>query len=131
MKEILVWDIYVADSDEQAWAEAGPEITRFWQLATENVWRGDSVTMDDLPRFTERFAYFPGGLTVKRLDEWGISLIVCPDTVVKKARQVIATARPDILSACSAWRTEPRVGDEVDRTIRDACDARLSAEPLG
>ncbi|HYY15934.1 MAG TPA: LLM class flavin-dependent oxidoreductase, partial [Gammaproteobacteria bacterium] len=29
---IMVREIYVADSDERAWAEAGPEITRFWQL---------------------------------------------------------------------------------------------------
>ncbi len=94
---VLVRDIYVADSDERAWAEAAPQIARFWQLATDNVWRGDSVTTDDLPRFTERFAYFPGGLTLKRLDEWGTSLIGSPETVLKKAREVMATARPDSL----------------------------------
>jgi len=66
---IMVRDIYVAETDEQAWSEAPPQITRFWQLATDNVWRGDSISTDDLPKFTERFAYFPGGLTVKRLDE--------------------------------------------------------------
>ena len=27
---------------------------RFWQLATDNVWRGDSVSTDDLPKYTER-----------------------------------------------------------------------------
>ena len=50
---ILVRDIYVADSDEQAWAEAVPEITRFWQLATDNVWCYEPITPDELPRFTE------------------------------------------------------------------------------
>jgi len=94
---IMVRDIYIAETDEQAWAEAAPEITRFWQLATDNVWRGNSITTDDLPRFTERFAYFPGGLTVKRMDEWGTSLIGSPETVLKKARQMIETARPDCL----------------------------------
>jgi len=94
---IMVRDIYVAETDEQAWSEAPPQITRFWQLATDNVWRGDSVSIDDLPKFTERFAYFPGGLTVKRLDEWGTSLIGSPDMVVQKARAMIATAKPDSL----------------------------------
>ena len=94
---IMVRDVYVADSDEQAWAEAAPQIARFWQLATDNVWRGDSVSTDDLPKFTERFSYFPGGLNVKRLDEWGTSLIGSPDTVIKKARAMIATAKPDSL----------------------------------
>ena len=46
---IMVRDIYVADSDEKAWAEAPPQITRFWQLATDNVWRGDPLSTDDLP----------------------------------------------------------------------------------
>jgi len=94
---IMVRDIYVADSDEQAWAEAGPEITRFWQLATDNLWRREPITTDDLPRFTERFAYFPGGLTLKRTDEWGVSLIGSPETVARKARAMIETARPDSL----------------------------------
>ena len=92
---IMVRDVYVADSDEQAWAEAGPEITRFWQLATDNVWQSDPITTDDLPRFTERFAYFPGGLTLKKADEWGVSLIGSPKTVIQKARAMIETARPD------------------------------------
>ena len=94
---IMVRDIYVAATDEQAWQEAPPQITRFWQLATDNVWRGDFVTPDDLPKFTERFAYFPGGLSLKRLDEWGTSLIGSPETVIKKAREMIETARPDCL----------------------------------
>jgi len=94
---IMVRDIYVAETDEQAWAEAGPEITRFWQLATDNVWRGESVKPEDLPKFTERFVYFPGGLTLKRMDEWGTSLIGNPETVIKKARAMIETARPDSL----------------------------------
>ena len=32
-----------------------------------------------------------------RLDEWGTSLIGSPDTVIKKARAVLATAKPDSL----------------------------------
>ena len=94
---IMVRDIYVADTDEQAWREATPQIVRFWQLATDNFWRGDSLSGDDLPKFTERFPYFPGGLTVKRLDEWSTSLIGSPDTVIKKAREMIQTAKPDCL----------------------------------
>ncbi|MCE3241199.1 MAG: Luciferase-like monooxygenase [Deltaproteobacteria bacterium] len=94
---IMVRDIYVAETDEQAWKEAVPQLVRFWQLATDNVWRGDSVSADDLPKFTERFPYFPGGLTVKRLDEWGTSLIGSPQTVIAKARAMIETAKPDSL----------------------------------
>ncbi len=94
---IMVRDIYVADSDEQAWREAVPEIMRFWQLATDNYWRGETVSEADLTRFTERYVYYPGGLTIKRLDEWGTSLIGSPETIVKKARAMIATAKPDSL----------------------------------
>jgi len=47
------------------------------------------------PPIHERFAYFPGGLTLKRMDEWGTSLIGSPETVIKKARLMIETARPD------------------------------------
>ena len=94
---ILVRDVYVADSDEQAWKEAAPEIARFWQLATDNVWRGECVASDALPRYTERYPYFPGGLTVDRLNEWGTSLIGSPETVTQKARVIIDTARPDSL----------------------------------
>ena len=94
---IMVRDVYVADSDEQAWREAAPELMRFWQLATDNVWRGDALTDDDLKRYTERYVYYPGGLTVKRLDEWGTSLIGSPQSVIKKARVMIETAKPDSL----------------------------------
>ena len=41
------------------------EITRFWQLASDNVWRPEPVTTEDLTRFTKRFAYFQGGLTLE------------------------------------------------------------------
>lgn len=94
---IMVRDIYVADTDEQAYREAVPEIMRYWQLATDNVWRGDTVSEADLTRFTERYAYYPGGLTIKRLDEWGTSLIGSPETVIKKARMTIETTKPDSL----------------------------------
>jgi alkanesulfonate monooxygenase SsuD/methylene tetrahydromethanopterin reductase-like flavin-dependent oxidoreductase (luciferase family) len=129
---ILVRDIYVADSDEQAWAEAAPEIARFWQLATDNVWRGDSVTTDDLPRLTERFAYFPGGLTLKRLDEWGTSLIGNPETVAKKARQMIETARPDSLVGMFSFGglSHAQVTHSIERFATRVMP-RLAAEPLG
>lgn len=94
---IMVREIYVADSDEQAWAEAGIQITRFWQLATDNVWKDDTMTTDDLTRFTSRFAYFPGGLSIDRLDEWGVSLVGSPETVAAKARQMLERAQPDAL----------------------------------
>jgi alkanesulfonate monooxygenase SsuD/methylene tetrahydromethanopterin reductase-like flavin-dependent oxidoreductase (luciferase family) len=94
---IMVRDIYVADTDEQAWREAVPEIMRFWQLATDNYWRGETVSEADLTRFTERYVYYPGGLTIKRLDEWGTSLVGSPETVIKKARAMIASAKPDSL----------------------------------
>jgi alkanesulfonate monooxygenase SsuD/methylene tetrahydromethanopterin reductase-like flavin-dependent oxidoreductase (luciferase family) len=94
---IMVRDIYIADTDEQAWQEAVPELMRFWQLATENFWRGDSLSGDDLVKFTERYVYYPGGLTVARLDEWGTSLIGSPETVIAKARAMIETAKPDSL----------------------------------
>ena len=94
---IMVREIYVADTDTRAWAEAGPEITRFWQLATDNIWSQEPITTDDLPRFTKRFPYFPGGLTLERIEEWGTGLIGSPETVVKKARVMIESARPDSL----------------------------------
>jgi len=93
----MVRDIYVADTDEQAWREAVPELMRFWQLATDNVWRGDTLSDDDLVKYTERYVYYPGGLTVKRLDEWGTSLIGSPATVITKARAMIETTKPDSL----------------------------------
>lgn len=94
---IMAREIYVADSDAQAWAEATPEIVRFWQLAQDNLWRNEPITTDDLPRFTERFPYFPGGLRVDRIDEWGTSLIGSPETVARKARRMIDMAQPDSL----------------------------------
>jgi alkanesulfonate monooxygenase SsuD/methylene tetrahydromethanopterin reductase-like flavin-dependent oxidoreductase (luciferase family) len=94
---IMVRDIYVADSDEQAWREAGPELTRFWQLATDNFWRGDIVSPESLPKFTERYPYFPGGLTVEKMNEWSTSAIGSSDTVIKKTREMIEIARPDTL----------------------------------
>ncbi len=94
---ILVRDIYVAETDEQAWSEAGPQITRFWQLARDNVWSSEPISTEDLPRFTERFAYFPGGLTLERLRDWQTSLIGSPQTVATHARALIQAANPDSL----------------------------------
>ncbi|HEY3115372.1 MAG TPA: LLM class flavin-dependent oxidoreductase [Chloroflexota bacterium] len=94
---VLVREIYIADTDEQAWAEAAPQIARFYQLGTDNHWLHEPVTADDLPRFTERFSYWPGGLTVDRINEWGTSLIGSPDTVAAKARAQIEQVRPTSL----------------------------------
>jgi alkanesulfonate monooxygenase SsuD/methylene tetrahydromethanopterin reductase-like flavin-dependent oxidoreductase (luciferase family) len=94
---VLVRDMYVADSDEQAWAEAGPQITRFWQLGADNYWRDEALTVADLPRFTSRFTYFPGGLTAETAEEWGVSLIGSPETVIAKARMMIERVKPDSL----------------------------------
>jgi alkanesulfonate monooxygenase SsuD/methylene tetrahydromethanopterin reductase-like flavin-dependent oxidoreductase (luciferase family) len=92
---LLVRDVYLADSDEQAWAEAGPQIARFWQLGADNYWRHEALTVEDLPRFTSRFAYFPGGLTAEKADEWGVSLIGSPETVVARARRMVELVQPD------------------------------------
>ena len=94
---IMVRDIYVAASDEQAWHEAGLELTRYWQLAAESFWGEQPISTDDLPKFTQRYPYYPGGLTLQRMNEWGTSLIGSPDTVVEQARTMIAAAKPDCL----------------------------------
>ena len=56
---IMVRDIYVADSDERAWQEAPPEITRFWQLATDNFWRGDYSFARRSPEIHRALPLFP------------------------------------------------------------------------
>ena len=93
---------------------------------------GESVTTDDLPRFTERFAYFPGGLTLKRLDEWGTSLIGSPETVVKKAREIIETARPDSLVGMFSFGglSHAQVTHSIELFATQVMP-RLAAEPLG
>ena len=112
-------DIYVADSDEQAWREAGPEIARFWQLATDNVWRGDTVAPESLPKYTERYAYFPGGLTLQKMNDWGTSLIGSPETIIKKARAMIETAKPDSLVGMFAEDIDAlSPGQPVQITVR-------------
>ncbi|HEX9879717.1 MAG TPA: LLM class flavin-dependent oxidoreductase [Candidatus Binatia bacterium] len=94
---VLVREIYVADTDEQAKAEAIPEIIRFWQVARDNLWRPEPLTAADLPGFTAHYPYFHGGLTVDRMEEWETSLIGSPETVTLKARAMIEKARPDSL----------------------------------
>lgn len=128
---VVAREIYVADSDEQAWAEAAPEITRFWQLATDNVWSHEPITPDDLPRFTSRFAYFPGGLTLERLDEWGTSLIGSPETVARKARAMMETARPDSLLGLFAFGglSHAQVVHSIELFARHVMPA-LTVEPV-
>lgn len=72
-------------------------MTRFWQLATDNVWSHEPISTEDLTHYTARFAYFPGGLTMEKLDEWGVSLIGSPETVARKARAMLDAAQPDAL----------------------------------
>ena len=129
---LMVRDIYVADTDKQAWAEAGPEITRFWQLATDNHWCQEPITTDDLPRFTERYPYFPGGLTLERIDEWGTSLIGSPETVTRKARTMIEMARPDCLVGMFSFGGLSHA--QVTRSIElfaTRVMPKLAAEPVG
>jgi alkanesulfonate monooxygenase SsuD/methylene tetrahydromethanopterin reductase-like flavin-dependent oxidoreductase (luciferase family) len=132
---IMVRDVYVAESDERAWKESIPELARFWQLAAENFWRGDSLSAEDLTKLTERYVYFPGGLTLKRLDEWGTSLIGSPETVIKKARAMIETARPDCLvgmfsfgglSHQQVMRSIELFGAEVMPAFKSECAAIAS-----
>jgi alkanesulfonate monooxygenase SsuD/methylene tetrahydromethanopterin reductase-like flavin-dependent oxidoreductase (luciferase family) len=94
---VLAREIYVASTDEEAWADALPQIVRFWQLATDNVWRHAPISADDLPGFTKRFAYFDGGLTGDKLAEWGVSLVGSPETVIRGARRIMEEASPDSL----------------------------------
>ena len=119
----MVRDIYIAETDEKAWAKPvrrSPVLA----FATDNVWRGDSLSPDSLPKFTERYPYFPGGLTVKRLDEWGTSLIGSPQTVIKKARDMIAIARPDSSGRhVQFWRSQPSASHALDRNLRDQGDS--------
>lgn len=114
---VMVRETYVADTDEQAWAEAGPEITRFWQLSRDHRWCDEPISTDDLPRLTERFAYFPGGLTVEKMQAWGTSLIGSPETVTRKAREMIDTAKPDSLVGMFSFGglTHEQVSESMER----------------
>ena len=128
---VLARDIYVADTDEQAWAEAGPEITRFWQLAGDNYWSHEPITPDDLPRFTSRFAYFRGGMTLRDTDEWGVSLVGSPETVARKARAMIERAKPDSLVGLFAFGnlSHGQVTHSIELFAKHVMPA-LAAEPV-
>jgi alkanesulfonate monooxygenase SsuD/methylene tetrahydromethanopterin reductase-like flavin-dependent oxidoreductase (luciferase family) len=129
---VLAREIYVADTDEQAWAEAAPELTRFWQLATDNVWSHEPISTDDLPKYTSRFAYFPGGLTLERVDEWGTSLIGSPATVVRKARAMFDVAQPDALLGLFAFGglSHAQVMHSIELFAAHVMPS-LTAEPVG
>jgi alkanesulfonate monooxygenase SsuD/methylene tetrahydromethanopterin reductase-like flavin-dependent oxidoreductase (luciferase family) len=113
---VLAREIYVAPTDEEAWADALPQIVRFWQLATDNVWRHQPISADDLPAFTKRFAYFDGGLTRDNLAEWGVSLVGSPETVIRGARRIMEEAGPDSLVGLFAFGGLSH--DKVMRSIR-------------
>ena len=40
---VLVRDIYVTETDEQAWAEATPALLRFWETSLTNELRTDPL----------------------------------------------------------------------------------------
>jgi alkanesulfonate monooxygenase SsuD/methylene tetrahydromethanopterin reductase-like flavin-dependent oxidoreductase (luciferase family) len=129
---LLARDIYVAETDEQAWAEAGPEIVRFWQLATDNVWKDEPISMSDLSRFTSRFAYYDGGLTEERLTEWGVSLVGSPQTVRRGVRRIVEEAAPDSLVGLFAFGNLRH--EQVLRSIQlfaDEVMPSLANEPVG
>src|SRR5581483_6800407 len=87
-------------------------------------WIGDSVPLDDLPRFTSRFAYFPGGLTRERMVDWGTSLIGSPETDTAGARD--DRARPARLPGghVQLRGARARSGHPVARALRDPRHAR-------
>jgi alkanesulfonate monooxygenase SsuD/methylene tetrahydromethanopterin reductase-like flavin-dependent oxidoreductase (luciferase family) len=94
---LVIRTVYVADSDEQAWAEVGPSLARFWQLASDNRWSPEPVTLDDLPRFTARYPQFQGGLTRESVVNLGLAFIGSPQTVAKQAAAFVHAAGPDSL----------------------------------
>jgi alkanesulfonate monooxygenase SsuD/methylene tetrahydromethanopterin reductase-like flavin-dependent oxidoreductase (luciferase family) len=91
---VLAREVYVAETDELAHAEAEPAMLRFWQLACENVLSTDPLTPADLPRLTRPYPYFRGGATVEQMEEWGVSIVGSPDTVAARLRGIAATIAP-------------------------------------
>jgi alkanesulfonate monooxygenase SsuD/methylene tetrahydromethanopterin reductase-like flavin-dependent oxidoreductase (luciferase family) len=90
------------------------------------------LTPDDLPGLTARFAYYPGGLTLERLDEWSVSLIGSPETVAKKARVMIERARPDALVGMFSYGglRHEQVMHSLELFATKVMPA-LAAEPVG
>ncbi len=102
---VLAREIYVAETDEQARAEAQPALLRFWQLSNDNVLQTDPLGPEDLPRLTARLPYFRGGATFERFDEWGVTLIGSPETVAAKARAIVETIAPTSLVGIFSFGT--------------------------
>lgn len=102
---VLVRDIYVAETDEQAWAEATPAILRFWETSITNELRTDPLTPADLPRLTRPFPYYRGGATLEQFAAWGVTLIGSPATVAAKVREIAATIEPTSLVGVFAFGT--------------------------
>jgi len=113
---VVAREIYIAPTDEEAWADAVPQIIRFWQLARDNIWSDQPLSPSDFPELTKRFAYFNGGLTVDKLADWGISLVGSPETVIRRARAIMETAQPDSLVGLFAFGDLPH--DKVMRSIK-------------
>ena len=102
---VLAREIYVAETDEQAHAEAAPATLRFWQLASENALTPEPPSPADLPRFTRPFPYYRGGATLEQFDEWGVTLVGSPETVAAKVRAIAATIAPTSLLGVFSFGT--------------------------
>jgi len=100
---ILVREIYVAETDEEAWAIAGPALLRFWQLADDNKLGTTPLVPEDLPRLTKGWAFLRGGATLAQLDEWGVVLVGSPERVAARIREIEQTIAPTSLVGVFAF----------------------------
>jgi alkanesulfonate monooxygenase SsuD/methylene tetrahydromethanopterin reductase-like flavin-dependent oxidoreductase (luciferase family) len=100
---ILVREIFVAETDEEAWRIAGPALLRFWQLADDNKLGTTPLVAEDLPRLTKGWAFLRGGATLQQLDEWGVVLVGSPQRVASRIREIKATIAPTSLVGVFAF----------------------------
>lgn len=100
---ILVREIFVAETDEEAWAIAGPALLRFWQLADDNRLGTAPLVPEDLPRLTKGWAFLRGGATLQQLDDWGVVLVGSPDRVAARIREIAGTIAPTSLVGVFAF----------------------------
>jgi alkanesulfonate monooxygenase SsuD/methylene tetrahydromethanopterin reductase-like flavin-dependent oxidoreductase (luciferase family) len=100
---ILVREVFVAETDEEAWAIAGPALLRFWQLADDNKLGTTPLKPEDLPRLTKGWAFLRGGATLQQLDDWGVVLVGSPQRVAKRIREIGSTIAPTSLVGVFAF----------------------------
>lgn len=100
---ILVREIFVADSDEEAWAIAGPALLRFWQLADDNKLGTTPLVPEGMPRLTKGWAFLRGGATLQQLDEWGVVLVGGPERVAARIHEIERTIAPTSLVGVFAF----------------------------